>query len=43
MAMCAAVFGLRVPGVQIAGAECVSKTFPDFFDRWEKMLACSKD
>ena len=43
MAMCAAVFGLRVPGVQIAGAECVSKTFPDFFDRWEMMLACSKD
>jgi 3-phosphoshikimate 1-carboxyvinyltransferase len=34
MAMGFAVAGLRVPGLQIAGAECVAKTFPDFFERF---------
>ena len=28
-----AVAGLRVPGVVIENPECVSKTFPGFFDR----------
>jgi 3-phosphoshikimate 1-carboxyvinyltransferase len=31
MAMAFALAGLRVPGVEILGAECVSKTWPDFF------------
>lgn len=34
MAMGFALIGLRVPGVQIADAECVAKTFPDFFERF---------
>lgn len=33
MAMSFAVAGLRVPGVRIKNPECVSKTFPDFFQR----------
>jgi 3-phosphoshikimate 1-carboxyvinyltransferase len=32
IAMSFAVTGLRAPGIRIAGAECVSKTFPEFFD-----------
>ncbi|WP_122820451.1 3-phosphoshikimate 1-carboxyvinyltransferase [Varibaculum vaginae] len=39
MAMFAALIGLRVPGVQIADIECVSKTFPSFTATWETMLA----
>ncbi|MDP8987596.1 MAG: 3-phosphoshikimate 1-carboxyvinyltransferase [Actinomycetota bacterium] len=31
MAMSFALLGLRVPGIEIADAECVAKTFPDFF------------
>lgn len=31
MAMSFALAGLRTAGVEIAGAECVSKTFPDYF------------
>ncbi len=37
MAMGFALVGLRVPGLQIAGAECVAKTFPDFFERFAKL------
>jgi len=33
MAMSFALAGLKVPGVEITGAECVSKTFPGYFDR----------
>lgn len=33
IAMSFAVAGLRVPGVVIENPECVSKTFPGFFDR----------
>jgi 3-phosphoshikimate 1-carboxyvinyltransferase len=33
MAMSFAVAGLRAPGIVIEDPECVSKTFPDFFER----------
>lgn len=32
MAMAFALVGLRVPGVKIKDPQCVSKTFPDYFD-----------
>jgi 3-phosphoshikimate 1-carboxyvinyltransferase len=35
IAMAAAVIGLRVPGIEINGAESVAKTCPDFFERWQ--------
>ncbi|MCC6231052.1 MAG: 3-phosphoshikimate 1-carboxyvinyltransferase [Verrucomicrobiales bacterium] len=31
MAMCFAVFGLRVPGIRLRDPGCVRKTFPNFF------------
>jgi 3-phosphoshikimate 1-carboxyvinyltransferase len=31
IAMAFALVGLRVPGVEVDGAECVAKTFPDYF------------
>lgn len=37
MAMSFTLAGLRIPDVVIRDAECVDKTFPDFFDRWQKM------
>jgi 3-phosphoshikimate 1-carboxyvinyltransferase len=37
MAMGFAVAGLKIPGLRIAGAECVGKTFPDFFERFAAM------
>jgi 3-phosphoshikimate 1-carboxyvinyltransferase len=37
MAMGMAVVGLRVPGIRIAGAECVSKTYPGFFEDLAKL------
>ena len=39
MAMAAAVFALRREGVVIENPMCVNKTFPDFFDRWERLLS----
>ena len=38
MVMAAAVLGLAMPGLQVAGADTVAKTFPDFMDVWESML-----
>ena len=37
MAMRFAITGLRVPGVTINDPQCVSKTFPDFFERWGRL------
>ena len=38
MAMSFAVAGLRIPGVQITGENCVVKSFPDFWERF-RLLA----
>ncbi len=38
IAMCFAVAGLGVPGVKVHGEECVAKSFPDFWERFEGML-----
>jgi 3-phosphoshikimate 1-carboxyvinyltransferase len=37
MAMAFAITGLRTPGITIADPECVAKTFPDFFDRLDRL------
>ncbi len=37
MAMSFALAGLRLDGVVIRDAGCVTKTFPDFFDRWAEL------
>ena len=38
MVMAAAVLGLAVPGIRVAGADTVAKTFPDFLEVWAGML-----
>jgi 3-phosphoshikimate 1-carboxyvinyltransferase len=38
MVMAAAVLGLAVPGIRVAGADTVAKTFPDFMEVWAAML-----
>ena len=38
MVMAAAVLGLAVPGLRVAGADTVAKTFPDFMEVWAGML-----
>ncbi len=38
MAMCFAVAGVRIPSVRITGESCVVKSFPDFWQRFLKML-----
>ncbi len=38
MAMSFALAGLRIPGLQIRDPQCCEKTFPDFFERFERML-----
>ncbi len=37
MAMSFAVAGLNVPGVKIKNPQCVDKSFPDFFDRFQTL------
>jgi 3-phosphoshikimate 1-carboxyvinyltransferase len=37
MAMSFAVAGLRIPGIKIKNPDCVRKSFPDFFDRFNKL------
>ncbi|BCM90127.1 3-phosphoshikimate 1-carboxyvinyltransferase [Abditibacteriota bacterium] len=39
MAMSFAITGLKSPGVEIRDPGCVAKTFPDFFERLEKVAA----
>jgi 3-phosphoshikimate 1-carboxyvinyltransferase len=38
MVMAAAVLGLAVEGVQVADPGAVTKTLPDFVDRWNGLL-----
>jgi 3-phosphoshikimate 1-carboxyvinyltransferase len=38
MVMAAAVLGLAVPGIRVAGAQTVAKTFPGFTGLWAQML-----
>jgi 3-phosphoshikimate 1-carboxyvinyltransferase len=38
MVMAAAVLGLAVPGLRVAGADTVAKTFPDFMDVWAVLV-----
>lgn len=35
IAMCFAVTGLRVPGIKIKDKNCVAKSFPDFWERFQ--------
>jgi 3-phosphoshikimate 1-carboxyvinyltransferase len=37
MAMSFAVLGLKVPGIRLKNPACVSKTFPNFFDKLERL------
>lgn len=39
MAMSFALIGLRIKGIKIKNPECVHKTFPDFFERLEKLYS----
>jgi 3-phosphoshikimate 1-carboxyvinyltransferase len=39
LVMAAAVLGLAVPGIEVAGAATVGKTFPGFTSLWPAMLA----
>ncbi len=39
IAMSLALLGLKVPGVVVDGAECVSKTCPDYFQRMTQLCA----
>ncbi len=39
MVMAGAVLGLVVPGLQVANAETVGKTFPSFIEVWSSMLS----
>jgi len=42
MVMAAAVLGLAVPGIAVANAQTVAKTFPGFTDVWAEMLGPQK-
>ncbi len=43
LAMSLAVVGLRVPGVRIRDEECVSKSFPQFWDMWDQLQWDQRD
>jgi 3-phosphoshikimate 1-carboxyvinyltransferase len=43
MVMAAAVLGLRVPGIRVANAQTVAKTFPGFSAVWAGMLVRGDD
>jgi 3-phosphoshikimate 1-carboxyvinyltransferase len=38
IAMAFSLIGLRIPGIEINGAECVSKTCPEFFAMWDQLI-----
>ncbi len=38
IAMALAVIGSKVPGIRIKNPECVSKSFPEFWDQWENIM-----
>ena len=42
MVHAAAVLGLAVEGVEVRDPEAVSKTLPDFVDRWNAMLGVER-
>jgi 3-phosphoshikimate 1-carboxyvinyltransferase len=42
MVMAAAVLGLAVPGLRVANAQTVAKTFPEFTDVWTDMLGAGR-
>jgi 3-phosphoshikimate 1-carboxyvinyltransferase len=37
MAMSFALLGLRVPGIEIEGPDCVAKTFPGYWDTLDRL------
>ena len=37
MAMSFALIGLKIPGIRIRDSECVSKSFPDFFNHLQML------
>jgi 3-phosphoshikimate 1-carboxyvinyltransferase len=37
LAMALAVVGLRVPGIRIKNEFCVNKSFPNFWELWDKL------
>ena len=39
MAMCFSVLGLKIPDIRIKNPSCVSKTFPNFFDKLKQLGA----
>jgi 3-phosphoshikimate 1-carboxyvinyltransferase len=41
MVHAAAVLGLAVDGVRVSGPEAVTKTLPDFRERWAGMLGAT--
>ena len=42
LVMAAAVLGLAVPGIEVANAATVGKTFPEFTELWTAMLAAQE-
>jgi 3-phosphoshikimate 1-carboxyvinyltransferase len=34
-----AIAGLAAPGIEIADAECVAKTYPEFFEDLDRLVA----